>query len=534
VAEIKFEIPKVPDIPWVDKQYPFDGEWMPDVDPALIGARNFADIRNLRYNDRSIEGVNGYTRINETYVIDGGDTVGAGGTFIKITNGFQLRTDRSTNSYVLVHSEDSSGNGRVYVNTGTIHTSNEFWDEVNLDINGNPYFADSEANLQGRFSKAPQNSVVYCNSKSSNIYSGSEHRLAAAFQVVGVGTHGIVDATDELNNSTTTDTVVFTSNLVTNGTMEANSNWTDVGTPSASGQSTAQIHSGAYSWYFTADAANEGIISDNCTVSAETAYELSLWVYAVGATAVTVDWDDDVGGIDDTSHTVVDSVWTNITVSGTTNAAAATSTITIDSGADAACTIYVDDVSLVEQGKRDSLILMTTRPVQGFEFYVVSGSENSAVADLEVEYWAGTKWTTVASLDFSDTEGTATKALSQTGGVTFTHTNTTAKLKHLEELYLYAYRVKFDGGSAAECTLYSVTCDPAFQPVQNVWDGVYRQPIQFQVYDHTDAAFQDYTLHVNQSSDVASPVGGDLGAIGTDAANDLVSLCLKSSRQLYA
>jgi hypothetical protein len=509
VVEIKHEIPNTPDVPWVDKQFAFDGEWMPDVDSALIGARNFADIRNLRYNDRSIEGVNGYTRINESYVIDGGNTVGAGGTYIKITNGHQLRTDRSTNSYTLAHAEDGSGNGRVYVNTGTINTASEFWDEVNLDVNGNPYFADSEANLQGRFSNAPQNSVVYCNSKSSNIYSGSEHRLGAVFQTQGVGTTGIIDKTDQMNATTTTDTLVFTSNLVTNGTMEANDNWSDVGTPSASGRSSTKVHSGTYSWMWTSDAANEGIVSDNCTVSAETAYKVSLWVYTDDTTAVTVDIDDDVGGLADASHTTIEDSWNLITVDVTTNVAAATLTVQIDSGADAAGTYYVDDVSVVANTKRDNLVIMTTRPVQGFKFYVTTGDPNDQVADLEVDYWDGTKWAAVSSLDFSDTEDTATKALSGSGNITFTHTNSTVKLKHLEELYLYAYRVKFDGGSGAECTLYNITCDPAMQPVQNVWDGVYRQPIQFQVYDHTDAAYQDYTLHVNQSSDVASPVGGD-------------------------
>ena len=95
---------------WQDAQYPFDGKWMPDVDPALIGPRNFADIRNLRYNDQSIEGINGYAVVNSTALtsVNG---------YANIRDGIQLRTNRTDNSFILVHSTNDSAAGRVHINT---------------------------------------------------------------------------------------------------------------------------------------------------------------------------------------------------------------------------------------------------------------------------------------------------------------------------------------------------------------------------------------------------------------------------------
>jgi hypothetical protein len=50
--------------------------------------------------------------------------------------------------------------------------------------------------------------------------------------------------------------------------------------------------------------------------------------------------------------------------------------------------------------------------------------------------------------------------------------------------------------------------DYAFQSVKDVWDGVYRQPIQWQAKDGSE--YYDYTLQVNESSDVNAPIGGQI------------------------
>ena len=141
---------------------------------------------------------------------------------------------------------------------------------------------------------------------------------------------------------------------VTNGTMEANSNWTTVGT-ATDGQSSTQIHGGSYSWKFAAAAANDGIVSDVFTTVTGLHYHVSLWVYPDDDTAVTVTVleGDGVGDIFDQSFTVTQDTWNKIVFSYIETSGGAAAKITIDSGATAAGDWYVDDVKVCSfQGGR--------------------------------------------------------------------------------------------------------------------------------------------------------------------------------------
>ncbi len=359
-------VTKTPNVEWQDAQFPFDGAWMPDMDPALIGARNFATLTNLRYTDKSIEGVNGFSKINTT-ALD---------TYIDIDNLAQLRTNRTVRSYLLAHAAPTpGGQGRVYINTTTPGSDGDFDSTSRFDTSGNAYRADISSGLQGRFSTAPQSSVAYCNGNESLIYSGAEHRIAAAFLQKGDADTSVKEVSDELISTLTTD-----------------------------------------------------------------------------------------------------------------------------------------EASIVD-GTFDELIIMTTRPVQGFKFYV--GTANTVASVMTITKWNGSAWDAVAN--FTDnTIAVAGKTLSQTGTVVFDHTEGTTGLKHYQELYLFAYKITFSGANNG--TVYHVTCDPAFNYIQNVWDGVYRQPIQFQVFsaDH----YEDYTLQVNQSSDLNAPIGAQID--GLVAATDSI------------
>ncbi len=87
-----------------DSQFAFKGAWQPDYDPAKIGPENFKLLQNLRYIDGGLEGTLGYTQVNTSAI----------GTYTKIWNGFQLRSNRTQKTYVLVHAVNpSGGQGRV-------------------------------------------------------------------------------------------------------------------------------------------------------------------------------------------------------------------------------------------------------------------------------------------------------------------------------------------------------------------------------------------------------------------------------------
>jgi hypothetical protein len=377
VPTANLKIQEAPNNEWKDTQFKFDGAWLPDVDGALIGPTNYQTLENLRYKDSGLEGVNGYTKVNTTALT----------TYTKIRTGFQLRTDKTQDSYVLVHAVDSGGQGRVYVNRtapgsqGDFDTTSKFWPDLDNRIGGGAgtqysYFQDASSGLTGRFSGAPQGNIAYCNGEESMIFGGDEQRVAACF-------------------SCTTDALALPKDV------------------------TSAI---------------------NNTLSATAGDDKFTWL----------------------------------------------------------------------QSDRPFTLVMTTRPIQALKIYV--SSANTEAATLTVKTWTGSAF----GSDLVDTDGTktATESLAQTGVVTLTsHTDGTSKPRHYEELYLYAYLLELekDGAVAPSADVYHITVDPAFQSVKDVWDGVYRQPIQWQVLD--GAVYYDYTLQVNESSDVNAPVGGQIDGL---------------------
>jgi len=78
--------------------------------------------------------------------------------------------------------------------------------------------------------------------------------------------------------------------LITNGTMEADANWSNYGTPATNERSTTQIYADSYSRKFTPDAANEGIESDVLTAStvALNWYKVTCQVFPDDGTTVRI------------------------------------------------------------------------------------------------------------------------------------------------------------------------------------------------------------------------------------------------------
>jgi hypothetical protein len=78
-------------------------------------------------------------------------------------------------------------------------------------------------------------------------------------------------------------------NMITNGSMELDSNWANVGTPSANVRAFDKAHGETYSRKFTVDAVDEGIQSDVWTSVNGRKYGCGLWVFPdIGITSVRV------------------------------------------------------------------------------------------------------------------------------------------------------------------------------------------------------------------------------------------------------
>lgn len=154
--------------------------------------------------------------------------------------------------------------------------------------------------------------------------------------------------------------------------------------------------------------------------------------------------------------------------------------------------------------------LGSSRPIQGFKIY--NKTANTTAGEMVVEYWDGDSFSAVNNL--SDGTSSGGVSFAQTGSVTFDSTVGNAKLKEINGVFLYWYRMSV---SSADTTtqIYHITVDAPMQPIGDIWDGVYREVMAFQWYDN---AWNEYTANVYEneydSSDDATRV--DIGRLDTD------------------
>ena len=166
-----------------------------------------------------------------------------------------------------------------------------------------------------------------------------------------------------------------------------------------------------------------------------------------------------------------------------------------------------DTANVVDFGTSQTFMnIFSTRPLKGIKFYV--SSANSTTATAEVSFWDGEQFS--ACTGFVDGTSASSKTLAQTGSMTFDSTVATAKPYHFEGLYLYIYQLEISAGAA---DISHISLNAPFQSILDVWDGVYRQPIQFQM--SFDESYDDYTLEVNEASYVDDPIGAILDGLDT-------------------
>lgn len=154
------------------------------------------------------------------------------------------------------------------------------------------------------------------------------------------------------------------------------------------------------------------------------------------------------------------------------------------------------------------------RPLDGLKLYV--GTANISTSSMTLFYWNGSAWTAVSSL--SDGTSSGGKSLAQTGSVTFTSTASNAKIKYIDGVMVYWYKIVVDAVSA-NTSIYYATVSAPFQEIKDIWDGVPNQVGYFQIYDNS--SYADATLNVREnlydSGDGATYVELDgLASSGTD------------------
>lgn len=152
-------------------------------------------------------------------------------------------------------------------------------------------------------------------------------------------------------------------------------------------------------------------------------------------------------------------------------------------------------------------VVFTNRPISGISHYVVNGNTLSGQT-VTYTYWNGSSWSGVSVIAGSGATNDPTFGLSQSGKITWASTVDTAKPKYLEGKLFYAYQGELSDG---EATIFNITVDAPMQPIVDLWDGVFRQPISFQTIDSSGTS--DWTREVKEGSSRIFPIGAQMGGI---------------------
>jgi hypothetical protein len=144
------------------KQYSFEGEWIPSIDPLKIGDVNFATMENLRYSDAGIEGVLGYSKINSATIMDP--------SFFKGRAGIFLPNPYSGQSRVLVQAKNTGLSAGVILENKTAIPSTGSFETTDV-------YTEAANAAQGRFGPGPISHAVYMNGKETCIFGGNEARV---------------------------------------------------------------------------------------------------------------------------------------------------------------------------------------------------------------------------------------------------------------------------------------------------------------------------------------------------------------------
>ena len=159
-----------------------------------------------------------------------------------------------------------------------------------------------------------------------------------------------------------------------------------------------------------------------------------------------------------------------------------------------------------------SFLVGSTLSVKGIKFYVASA--NTGTGATTANYWNGSQWTSVSSL--SDGTSSASKPLAQTGTVSFTSTDSLAKLKAEDDVLFYWYKVECTNVDTTT-TISQVTVDTPMQTIKDIWDGEDRTIASFQVFKAS--AFNDYTTNVFEEGNYDSANTGTFANISSLAAS---------------
>lgn len=155
------------------------------------------------------------------------------------------------------------------------------------------------------------------------------------------------------------------------------------------------------------------------------------------------------------------------------------------------------------------VLVASRRAASGFKFYL--GTANTGACTVSVYEWNGTSYAALSPTDGTDDSGVS---MAQDGSVTWSSTVSTSKPRMVKEILAYYYLFKWEGLDAAT-TVYKCTAIMPFQPIKDMWDGVYRGIDKCLVYQDTyvDNTANIYAIDYDADATLSYL---DLGDLDTD------------------
>lgn len=168
-------------------------------------------------------------------------------------------------------------------------------------------------------------------------------------------------------------------------------------------------------------------------------------------------------------------------------------------------TLQTSGNTITLSGSNLEFLIGSTRPLKAIKLYIkTANTTNSSLTGFD---WDGDSWEALDNIDDDTKPGDISCA--ETGIVKFDTTVSTAKVAYIDGMLLYFYKFVLSAGST---TIYHVTVDAPFQDIVDIWDGVYRTCIQFQL--SRSSTYEDYTLEINEPSSAQYPIVAELGGLG--------------------
>ncbi len=155
-------------------------------------------------------------------------------------------------------------------------------------------------------------------------------------------------------------------------------------------------------------------------------------------------------------------------------------------------------------------------PLQGIKFYVETANTN-ATTTTSLRFWNGSTMTAVSN--FVDGTSSGGTPLAVTGIMSFDSTESTAKVRIVDGIYGYFYKLTVPNGATAT-TISRITVDEPFQNLRDFWDGQFRKIAHFSFVENsilkvatTNVLDDEFTL--DESTDFDASTYADIKDVDT-------------------